>query len=219
MTFPHLEVGTASLFHGDCREVLKMLGPVDRVVTDPVWPNAPEGLFPVSDPQSLLASVLEVTEAKTVIICLGGNSDPRFLSAVPSRWPFIRSMTMPYTFPGYNGRLLGADEMAYIFGEIPKGNSLIPGRLSWEAQPKTERANGHPCPRSLKHTIELLKWWTLPGETVLDPFMGSGTTGHACIRTGRRFIGIELSHDYFLIAKRRLQTAWTQEDAELFREP
>ena len=49
------------------------------------------------------------------------------------------------------------------------------------------------------------------GDTVLDPFMGSGTTGAACINTGRHFIGIEKDCNYFEIAQARLDRAATTE--------
>ena len=45
------------------------------------------------------------------------------------------------------------------------------------------------------------------GDTILDPFMGSGTTGVACVETGRNFIGIEIDADYFAIAQRRIADA------------
>ena len=48
---------------------------------------------------------------------------------------------------------------------------------------------------------------TRPGDTVLDPFMGSGTTGVACVQTGRNFIGIEIDEGYFNIAKQRIEQA------------
>lgn len=48
---------------------------------------------------------------------------------------------------------------------------------------------------------------TRPGDTILDPFMGSGTTGVACMKTGRNFIGIELDADYFRIAEQRIRNA------------
>jgi site-specific DNA-methyltransferase (adenine-specific) len=48
------------------------------------------------------------------------------------------------------------------------------------------------------------------GATVLDPYMGSGTTGIACIRTGRKFIGIEKSAEYFEIARQRLENELRQ---------
>jgi DNA modification methylase len=59
-----------------------------------------------------------------------------------------------------------------------------------------------------------MKWLvnrtSLAGETVLDPFMGSGTTGVACIDTGRRFLGIELERKYFDIACERIENAQRQ---------
>jgi DNA modification methylase len=54
-------------------------------------------------------------------------------------------------------------------------------------------------------------------ETILDPFMGSGTTGVACIKLGRKFIGIEIEPKYFDIACRRIEEAWKQ--PRLFEEP
>lgn len=51
----------------------------------------------------------------------------------------------------------------------------------------------------------------LPSDTILDPFMGSGTTGVACVRTGRTFIGIEKEPKYFSIAVRRIREAYESE--------
>ena len=54
--------------------------------------------------------------------------------------------------------------------------------------------------------------FTDPGETVLDPFMGSGTTGVACAKLGRKFIGIEIEPKYFDIACKRIEEAYSQGD-------
>jgi len=51
---------------------------------------------------------------------------------------------------------------------------------------------------------------TEPGSTVLDPFMGSGTTGVACVQTGRNFIGIEIDETYYRIAQQRIAEAQMQ---------
>jgi DNA modification methylase len=51
---------------------------------------------------------------------------------------------------------------------------------------------------------------TRPNETVLDPFMGSGTTGVACANLGRKFIGIEIEEKYFDIACKRIEIAYSQ---------
>ena len=57
---------------------------------------------------------------------------------------------------------------------------------------------------------KLVSRLTEPGATILDPFMGSGTTGVACIKTGRNFIGIEIRPTYYAIAEKRIAEAQAQ---------
>jgi DNA modification methylase len=57
---------------------------------------------------------------------------------------------------------------------------------------------------------EIIADFTNPGDTILDPFMGSGTTGVACVKTGRNFIGMELDKGYYDIAQRRIEQAQMQ---------
>jgi len=71
----------------------------------------------------------------------------------------------------------------------------------------TRIEKGHPCPRPLDAVREVVDNFTLPGGTVLDFTMGSGTTGVACVQTGRNFIGIEIDEGYFNIAKERIEAA------------
>ena len=68
----------------------------------------------------------------------------------------------------------------------------------------------HPCPKPLKYSLELVRNYTRRGMTILDPFMGSGTTGVAASRSGRNFIGYELDKGYFKIAKKRIEAASSQ---------
>lgn len=65
----------------------------------------------------------------------------------------------------------------------------------------------HPTQKPVALMEYLIRTYTDDGETVLDFTMGSGTTGVACVNTGRNFIGIELDSDYFEIAKRRIEEA------------
>jgi site-specific DNA-methyltransferase (adenine-specific) len=68
----------------------------------------------------------------------------------------------------------------------------------------------HPTQKPVALLEYLIKTYTNEGETVLDNCMGSGSTGVACVNTGRRFIGIELDEGYFEIARRRIEEAGEQ---------
>lgn len=65
----------------------------------------------------------------------------------------------------------------------------------------------HPCQKNVKLLRELIERHSNRGDTILDPFMGSGSTGVACIETGRNFIGIEVNQGYFEIAEKRIRDA------------
>lgn len=77
------------------------------------------------------------------------------------------------------------------------------------AQVNLERVE-HPTQKPLALMAWCLSLISSPGETVFDPFMGSGTTGVACVQTGRRFIGCEIDPGYFKIAQRRIELAQMQ---------
>ena len=70
--------------------------------------------------------------------------------------------------------------------------------------------NGHPCPKPLKAWTRLLEHISQKEHVVLDPFMGAGTTGIACMRTGRRFIGIEINEGYCALAVRSFEAELRQ---------
>lgn len=204
------QIGDAILYFADCRDVLRELPSVNSVITDPLWPTCPEAHASKTEHGILLHSALELITARTVVIILGFNCDPRWLTCVHDRWNYQRNMQLPYAFPGYRGRLLGGDEVAYCFGEIPSGTGTIPGRCPVESLPKSSRQTGHPFPRSDLHMKWLTHWWCTPGGVVLDPFMGTGATAIGCIRSGRRFIGIESNEQYFDIACQRVHDEYRQ---------
>lgn len=206
------------ILQGDCREILPTLDCGDVVITDPVWPNCPANLLEGWDrAPELLAEALELLPAtiKRIVIVLRSDCDPRFLSAVPGKWPFFNAHWLQYVMPQYIGRKLGGNEIAYAFGEpIPSGDGrrVIPS-LAPKAQPSDRKANGHPCSRALIHMEWLVKWWSMPGGTIIDPFAGSGTIGLAAERLQRKVILIELNPDYAEMAGRRIRN-----DAPLFSE-
>lgn len=219
---PYYDDGTCVIYHGDCREALPGLS-AEVVITDPVWPNS---IFPaVRDPQQLLTDALALANVSRVVVHLGIDSDPRFLAAVPRRWPFIRLCDLDYAMPNPKGRILYGGDVAYVFGalpRLPKGKMLIPGRVvsgrvdrsssrgSWSGKDKRYTRSKqecyavleHPAPRRLDHVRWLVGWFG--GESLIDPFAGTGTTLLAAKLIGVKAIGIEIEEKYCEIAAKRL---------------
>lgn len=205
---PYYQQDGATIYHGDALEVLPELSSYDVVITDPIWPNCGK-VFPGADPWGLLAASLpHVGNAERLIIVLGLDSDPRILLAVPESWPFLRTCSLKYSCPSYKGPILYDRDVAYVFGRgwlsVP-GTNVLPGETvhTTTREPKPD----HPCPRRLTHMSWLVKWYTRPEHTVLDPFAGSGTTLLASYMQGRNATGIEIEERYCEIAAKRLQAA------------
>lgn len=203
---PYYDDGRVVIYHGDCRDILPTL-PVGDIVTDPVWPNAVVPLFGADDPVAMFAAMWDAlpTLPDRAAVQLGCDSDPRFLAAVPSALSFFRVAWLEVVRMGYRGRLGHTGDVGYLFGIPPRsrpGAHIIPGRMT-DADPNGKQAD-HPCPRKLRHVEWLVRWWTEPTATVLDPFMGSGTTLLAAKNLGRRAIGIEIEERYCAVAVSRL---------------
>jgi len=209
-------IGNATLYLGDCREILPTLGKVDAVVTDPPYgvgmdysgmDDTPEFVrdvaVPVIEECRKIASRVVLTPG---IANLFSYSKPQWTGAIyyPSgaghnSWGFTCWQPILY---------YGADPyLANGMGSRPD---------SFSATDAAEKLD-HPCPKPIKQMRRILVRTTLPNEIVLDPFMGSGTTGVACAKLGRKFIGIEIDEGYFDIACRRIQKAYDQPD--MFIEP
>jgi len=83
---------------------------------------------------------------------------------------------------------------------------------------KNPKDKTHPAPFPLQLATDHILSWSNPGDTVLDPFLGSGTTGVAAANTARRFIGIEMDADYFATAQARIRTAQADATTNRMRE-
>lgn len=222
---PYYQEGGITIYHGDAREIIPQLGPVEAVITDPVWPNSlPQ--WRNLGPKRLLRETLKVlpAAAERVVIQLGCDSDVRFLSAVPARFPFLRVCWLDYARPSYKGRLLYTGDVAYAFGAPPafiKGRQVMSGMcratksdaMFIRGTGEKARRNGewnrteydhlpHPAPRRLQHVTWLVNQFS--DEMVLDPFMGSGTTLVAAKHLNRQAVGIEIEEEYCELAVKRL---------------
>lgn len=88
---------------------------------------------------------------------------------------------------------------------------------SENSQSSDRAALGHPCPKPLALMMTQVQQFTDPDDVVLDPFAGSGTTGVACLRLGRRFIGIEKDPTYAAVSRERLTAECQGQSLRAFR--
>lgn len=216
---PYYEEDGVTIYHGDAREILPTLR-AESIITDPIWPDC-EHAFPGIDAKALLRETLDVADVDRITIHLGCWSDPRFLEAVPPRFSYVRTCWLRYACPSYRGRVLNGADVAYVFGKPPTprpGAMVLPGertatgsdadftRSSWDEAKRSKRrdfqAMPHPTPRKLEHVAWLVEFFG--GETIIDPFMGSGTTLRAAKNLNRRVIGIEREERYCEVAIGRL---------------
>ncbi len=118
-------------------------------------------------------------------------------------WLFTSNRLTPWGFPGWQPNLVyGADPDVRL--KIKRSDTI----RSYSHTPDEHRDNTHPCPKPIKFVRKLVdRIAPSPSDTILDPFMGSGTTGVAAIQLGHKFIGIEMNGDYLAIAKRRIAEA------------
>jgi site-specific DNA-methyltransferase (adenine-specific) len=204
------------LYLGDCREVLPTLGKVDAVVTDPPyglgdkWQGgnaASKGRWKLADGGTQMGWDSNISEAIPVALALADHSivwGGNYYDLPPMRgWLIWDKIVREFTS--------GHVEMAWTTIDQPtRAFNYGHGQLATEGK-------HHPTQKPLP----LMKWCVeqLPANclTILDPFMGSGTTGVAAVKLGRRFIGIEISEKYFDIACKRIQAALDAPD--MFVEP
>lgn len=198
-------IGDCRLLLGDCREILPTLQRIKTCVTDPPYgiANVWKGGFGNGWGRARAASelrnswdneiphdVIEQIARFDEAVIWGGN----YFDLPPSRcW--------------------------LVWNKPERGFSLAEAELAWTNidavvrvcdAPRSDVGREHPTQKSLK----VMQWSVekTKGQTILDPFMGSGTTGVACIKLGRKFIGIEIEPKYFDIACKRIRDAYNQPD-------
>lgn len=181
------------------------VGSVGVVMTDPPWPNGGAELF-ACDPDLEFARLchhLEVA-ARRLVVVLGCMSDVRLLRHVPPSLPFERVVWLRYAVPNYCGDRLNGADAAYLFGDFRPnpGRRVLPGEMT-TTQAK-DRSVRHPTPRRVEHMAWLIDHYTAPGSLVVDPFCGSGTTGVAALRMGRRFLGFDVNPTHVAESSERL---------------
>ena len=209
-------IGDCTLHLGDCRDILPTLGPVDAVVTDP-----PYGMAFRSNHRAVRHDTIANDGDDSLLVWACGI-EPLHSAYIFCRWDNVAFVPKPkslVTWVKNNWSMGDLDreharqtEVALFY---PGPRHRFPsGRPSDVIQAPRTGNEHHPTEKPVQ-LMEAVVGWT--EGVVLDPFMGSGTTGVACVKRGRQFVGIELHEPYFDIACRRIEEAYRQ--PRLFAEP
>jgi DNA modification methylase len=207
-----VEIGNATLYLGDCMDILPTLPKVDAVITDPPYGMKWDGK--VTRGKNGTGKAGKTRHYGETIINDDKPFDPSFLLNFP-----IAIIWGMNHFPQHLQK--GACLVWLKRYDSGFGSFLSDAEIAWFSQ-----GHGVYCFRDLSNQadstnrehptqkpIPLMKWCIEQAgnpETILDPFMGSGTTGVAAIQLGRKFIGIEREPKYFDIACQRIEQAVAQ---------
>ena len=223
------------VIHGDCLDVLPTLGKCDHVITDPPFTDVvsngsrtnkdsgtaervrgrvhgyvqPIGFGGIDGKESVYTNaMLEVCRRWCIAFCAFEQLGA-YKAGSGASWVRAGVWRKPVPTPQFTGDRPG------ICGEA-LAIMHRPGRKRWNRggcaaywdNPKSagdDRYGGHPTPKPVDLMVDLINAFTDPDELVVDPFCGSGTTGVACMRLNRRFIGIEKEAEYADLTRRRLE--------------
>lgn len=232
-------IGNATLYCGDCLEVMQSLEPVDHIISDPPYEaslhaaaahtsnlrkdGGPElkaidfdSIDAIRDDYVRLSGPL--CGGWFIAFCTVEGARPwaDAINASPMKYKRSCIWIKPDSTPQLNG------QGPAVGGEIFVCAWAGEGHARWNAGGKRgvythlvnnpERSGKHPTEKPRRLMSEIIGDFTKSGDLILDPFMGSGTTGVAAMREGRRFIGIEMNPAYFDIACKRIEDAQRQGD-------
>tara|TARA_Y100000310_G_scaffold295875_1_gene327632 strand:- start:1046 stop:1702 length:657 start_codon:yes stop_codon:yes gene_type:complete len=197
-------IGDATLYLGDCKDILPGLGQVDAVVTDP--PYGIKRFQSRHKGNRVTQSVLQWDKKPTQDL-----------------FDLILKISGKQIIWGANNYNLPASEYFFVWDKMQTVDNFASAELAYTNIKMPAKVFGMPfrwINQETKHhptqkPIALMEWCLgfLPdSETILDPFMGSGTTGVAALNLGRKFIGIEKEAEYFEIACKRISDAERQAD-------
>ncbi len=215
---PYYDEAGITIFHGDCREVLPTLPKCDLLLTDPPYgvnlgthkaANETRGwlakkAYKTYDdtPENFLSVVVPAIETSLLLV----RNGMVFTSGTGlAKLPEYKAVGGVFLPSGVGRTCWGFQNFSFLalYGNAPSLN--LGAKPTGIVSTATSGESEHPCPKP----IEWMKWaiqlGSLPTDTVLDPFMGSGTTLRAAKDLGLKAIGIEIEERYCEIAANRLR--------------
>jgi site-specific DNA-methyltransferase (adenine-specific) len=217
-----VEIGEATLYCGDCLEILPTLEEVDAVVTDPPYNEvnrATGGLrhlykggadsAPVS-PSGLAEHFIRL--ASIVYVWCGTEQVSEYRRSFVGAGLSTRQCVWekPNASPMNGEKMWLSSVELCVYARKPKATHNAHCKSPVWRFPVERSDYDHPTKKPVPLMAEQVSASTHFGDVVLDPFMGSGTTGVACANLGRKFIGIEIERKYFDIACERIEAAYAQ---------
>lgn len=192
---------THKLYQGDCLEVMKGMeaGSVDLIVTDPPYPKEFEHLY-----GAMAKEAKRVLRRGGSLVTLCGHYQmarimPAMGEHLKYRW------CVKYDHGSYARMAMGIlvtwKPLLWYVNEVLSPRRNVTDSVTADKRSKT---SGHPWEQGLGYALWAIQNLTDPGDLVLDPFLGSGTTAIAAILEGRDFVGIEIDAKYFDMAQTRI---------------
>lgn len=232
-SYLHKEViGDCTLYLGDCKEVLSDIGTVDHILTDPPYGETThkgarslhrDGTLDVGfidfasisevDLIAVVVEFLSITKRWLIFTC-----EWRFAAGLENAFPdeFIRLgvWLKPNGAPQYTGDRPSTGWEAVVIMHN-KGRKKWNGgghHATWIENIVTPGTNIHPTQKPIPLVSDWIRKFTDPGDIILDPYMGSGTTLYCAMKLGRRAIGIEVDKKHFDNACQRIADAHANSD-------
>lgn len=215
----------ATLYLGDCREILPTIDAVDEIVTDPPYGigyvtnyrkimDTPEMLKNDEEPPLWCIPLMmdKLKQNSGIYVCTRFDVASKWKQALETSGATIKTPIIWDKGNWTSGDLYGDyGNQCELIIFAHKGRHLLKsGRPSNLWTIPREPAGDHPTPKPIALMRACILNSSEKGQCVLDPFMGSGTTGVAAIQSGRKFIGIEIEEKYFDISCRRIEQAESQ---------
>uniref|UniRef100_A0A6M3XMG1 Putative methyltransferase n=1 Tax=viral metagenome TaxID=1070528 RepID=A0A6M3XMG1_9ZZZZ len=209
------QIGECTLYLGDCLEILPTLGKVDAVVTDPPYGIGFKYENDGDDPEAyadlirgVVGGVSRLVEDGPCLFWQGMLNADKWHKWFP---PGFRLFAACKGFVQYRPTPIQYSWDPIVWWGNARNKPSVYAK-DFHMQSLAPFGAGrerilHPCPRPLEQVVYIVGIFTEKRDTILDPFMGSGTTGVACVQLDRKFIGIEIEPKYFDIACKRIETA------------
>lgn len=238
-------IGDATLYLGDCREILNQIGLCDCAMFDPPYEahmhaakrgkkafgsqrriridghaNPPPVNFPSIDGMREVVTprLVGITQGWFLAFCTPEGVTPwrDAIEEAGAKYKRACIWNKPDSAPQFNGQGPAMGAEMFVTAWCGDGHSRWNGggrrNVFTHNTNQSDRHGAHPTEKPISLMVELVDLFTNPYEIVLDPFMGSGTTGVACLKRHRRFIGIEKDPRFFEIACERILAASRQPD-------